>query len=504
MLHESAAPLARLYAPLLKCDDTFILQEYFIPREQFRTFITDLKDVIMTRVHKTIESGDSSVKKAAAAAGGSTLMTLLNITIRFVQPDTDSALPYATHPSGVYAFVLYYRIRRTAEADAALQQCHSLLADAALRLGGTFYLPYRHHYSDEQLHRAYPSFKHFCAQKHRFDPTGMFGNLWWDRYGTKATTRALTLQPKTAAPDTLPPAAAAAPSTPVTSVSIRRSDSFRKLLANPVLREQFLDGFLMDIFAIVPQKEMYRLVTTAAWDARKQNDDDIYGALLESLSKRNTPFTQLTSLWSQVKQLSDQKRELVRETVSVLARLGRVGHVHDYCSIGDHGKLILPLRKAVGMRGRAWIVHDELGNESNIAAVLERAAVNSVDVGEYVSIDYRAIRADGREFGKIPDSSCDLVTLNQGLHHLLPEQLSYFLAAVYRVLRPGALFIIREHDLDTHKHPHLLPMLDCAHMVFNAGTGVPLQMERDEIRGFRSNAEWRVILERAGFRDTLV
>lgn len=49
MLYESAVPLARLYSPLLKNDDTFILQEYFIPKEKFRPFVIDLGEVMERR-----------------------------------------------------------------------------------------------------------------------------------------------------------------------------------------------------------------------------------------------------------------------------------------------------------------------------------------------------------------------------------------------------------------------------------------------------------------------
>ena len=57
---------------------------------------------------------------------------------------------------------------------------------------------------------------------------------------------------------------------------------------------------------------------------------------------------------------------------------------------------------------------------------------------------------------------------NQGLHHLPPDRLSAFLEQVKRVLRPSGLFIVREHDAS----PELMPMLDLAHSVFNAVTGM--------------------------------
>jgi predicted methyltransferase len=46
----------------------------------------------------------------------------------------------------------------------------------------------------------------------------------------------------------------------------------------------------------------------------------------------------------------------------------------------------------------------------------------------------------------VPANCCDLVTINQGLHHLPPASLPLFLRGVRRMLRPGGLFIVREHD----------------------------------------------------------
>lgn len=480
MLYESAAPLARLYSPLLRIDDTFILQEYFVPRENFGAFVLDLKEIVLRKLNKEA------------------LVTLLNISVRFVQNDTDTALPYARHPRGSFAFVFYFRLRRSAEADEILRTYHVALANLALREGGTFYLPYRHHYSDEQLAESYPGFKQFCDQKARFDPTNLFGNLWWDRYGIKSPSPQAPIAPAPPVSLAAEPLAGYAPP----AVSTHRTDSFRKLLASPKLRQQFMDAFLVEVFNIRSNKEVQQHMATAAWHSSNKCDNDIYCAMQESLAKRAGPISQLTGVWSQVRQLADQKKELVRETVSVLARLGKIGQIHNYCSIGDHGKLVLPLRKALDMRGRVWIAHDVNGSETDVGAVLERGAVKGSEVGEFVHIDYANIRGEGRDLRGVPDGACDLVTMNQGLHHLPPDRIMSFLAAVRRVLRPGGLFIVREHDLDAEGK--LTPMLDCAHMVFNALTGVPANLERDEIRGFRPVLQWRQVIEAAGLRDTLL
>jgi hypothetical protein len=64
-----------------------------------------------------------------------------------------------------------------------------------------------------------------------------------------------------------------------------------------------------------------------------------------------------------IQQLSSQRAELVRETGAIFARLGRLGAVHDYCSIGDGGKTVLAFQHAFGMRGNSYVVNDKEGNE---------------------------------------------------------------------------------------------------------------------------------------------
>ena len=71
---------------------------------------------------------------------------------------------------------------------------------------------------------------------------------------------------------------------------------------------------------------------------------------------------------------------------------------------------------------------------------LERGSV--APVGQFVSIDYTLVEP----LTDIPDNAADLVTMNQGLHHLPQDRLLPFLREAYRMLRPNGLFIVREHD----------------------------------------------------------
>jgi SAM-dependent methyltransferase len=289
------------------------------------------------------------------------------------------------------------------------------------------------------------------------------------------------------------------------AVRARRSGSFRALLASPAQRAAFFDVFLVDIFALVPSRELHRLIASAAWDARNAGDAAIYAALRAALAERTSPLSALSALWAGVRQASEQKRELVREVVSVLARLGKVGAVHAYVSIGDAGKLVLPLRAALAMRGAAWVVHDSDAGPEDVAAVVERGAHERASLGTFVRIDYAdvgALAGARRALAPIPDGAADLVTLCQGLHHFVPAQLPALLAEVRRVLRVGGVFLLREHALD--EDGALVPMLDCAHAVFNAVTGVAPEIEAQELRCFRPLAHWRAIVEAAGLADAQV
>eukprot|EP00639_Heterosigma_akashiwo_P034505 CAMPEP_0194738658 /NCGR_PEP_ID=MMETSP0296-20130528/85710_1 /TAXON_ID=39354 /ORGANISM="Heterosigma akashiwo, Strain CCMP2393" /LENGTH=476 /DNA_ID=CAMNT_0039649113 /DNA_START=71 /DNA_END=1498 /DNA_ORIENTATION=+ len=159
LMFESAKPLAALYSPLIQVDDTFVLQEFFVPHAQFEEWLGLAKPIYQEKTEH---------------------IKLLNTTIRYVRQDTVGALPYAQ--GDFFAFVLYYRIARDARGDAELRARHERLARLTVGLGGTFYLPYRHHYPDALLLEAYPMWPRFCRLKEKYDPDGLFTNLWWERY----------------------------------------------------------------------------------------------------------------------------------------------------------------------------------------------------------------------------------------------------------------------------------------------------------------------------------
>ncbi len=136
---------------------TDILHEYFVAPDRFNDFLAACREIIPA--HK---------------------QDLLNVTLRYVDADTSSVLPYA--PQRRIAAVMLFVQKRTPEADGDMRAMTVKLVDRVLALGGSYYLPYRLHATREQLRTAYPRLDEFIAAKRRYDPKLRFSNALWDSY----------------------------------------------------------------------------------------------------------------------------------------------------------------------------------------------------------------------------------------------------------------------------------------------------------------------------------
>lgn len=141
----------------LKFPTTSILQEYFIPVDKFNQFIAALRKI---------------VKKHS--------INVLNASIRYVPANNESILTYA--PQDSFAVVLYIN-----KLNLDLLQKHNKkwtkkLIDKALKLGGTYYLPYELFATQQQFSRAYPQAYHYKQLQEKYDPGKVFNNTFWQKY----------------------------------------------------------------------------------------------------------------------------------------------------------------------------------------------------------------------------------------------------------------------------------------------------------------------------------
>ncbi|MGB9365374.1 MAG: FAD-binding oxidoreductase, partial [Xanthobacteraceae bacterium] len=136
---------------------TDILHEYFVPPERFPDFLAACREVIPP-------SGQD----------------LLNVTLRWLEPDTVSVLSFAPVPR--IAAVMLFPQQMTAEAEEQMRAMTEALIDRVLALGGGYYLPYRLHARADQLRKAYPRVEEFMAKKRAYDPQLRFRNMMWEKY----------------------------------------------------------------------------------------------------------------------------------------------------------------------------------------------------------------------------------------------------------------------------------------------------------------------------------
>lgn len=136
---------------------TDILQEYFIPERYFDQFIKEIKNVLPNKY-----------------------IDLLNITIRDVYKDTDSYLNYAKE--NVFGFVFLFNQKKTDRDEEEMKKMTKQLVEMAIRMEGTYYLPYRLHIDKETFRTVYPQGEEFFRLKLKYDPNELFKNKFYDYY----------------------------------------------------------------------------------------------------------------------------------------------------------------------------------------------------------------------------------------------------------------------------------------------------------------------------------
>lgn len=157
--HEASYDVREL-EPADRSDSTYVLREYFVPIEQLDAFVPKLRAIF--------QKHDVNV---------------INISIRYASADPGTLLAWARGET--FAFVVYYEQGTTSEAIAAVGKWSREMVDAAIAVGGTYYLPYQVHSPREQFVRAYPRAEEFFMLKAKLDPELRFQNTLWDAYGPK-------------------------------------------------------------------------------------------------------------------------------------------------------------------------------------------------------------------------------------------------------------------------------------------------------------------------------
>jgi len=139
-------------------NDTDILQEYFIPRDQFIAFVDGMRDILQRNKAVVLNSG-----------------------IRVVNKE-EIFLNYA--PEDMFAMVLYLNQKTTDEESRKMEKMTKELVDLTINLGGKPYLPYQLYFTKDQLKQAYPNIDQFFELKKEYDPSLLFANHFYKKYSS--------------------------------------------------------------------------------------------------------------------------------------------------------------------------------------------------------------------------------------------------------------------------------------------------------------------------------
>jgi FAD/FMN-containing dehydrogenase len=106
-------------------------------------------------------------------------------TIRLIEPETESALPWARDRYACVIFNLHvdHVPRSIVEARAAFTR----LIDHAMAYGGSYYLTYHRFARRDQLLACHPGLGAFLAAKQRLDPTSVFQSDWYHHITAQVT-----------------------------------------------------------------------------------------------------------------------------------------------------------------------------------------------------------------------------------------------------------------------------------------------------------------------------
>lgn len=144
-----------------------LLQEYFVPLDQLVEFLDRLKRIL------PYDSSESEI-------------VLLSCTVRYVRGDSAPA-PFLSYGRGQAraSVAIDAHVKRQANgdpSDAAAGRFREVI-DAAITLGGTFYLPYHRFAQREQLEAGYPGLADWLEVVGRHNPTRRFHNAFLNHYG---------------------------------------------------------------------------------------------------------------------------------------------------------------------------------------------------------------------------------------------------------------------------------------------------------------------------------
>jgi FAD/FMN-containing dehydrogenase len=134
---------------------------------------------VMTEIYCERE-GLESFMAAVRAYALSQKTEIVSGTVRLIEQDRDSFLPWARKP---YACVMFsVHVERTSSAVIRASDAFRALIEIGLRHGGSYYPAYHRYALKRQVEAAFPQFEEFLKLKRKYDPAELFQSDWYRHY----------------------------------------------------------------------------------------------------------------------------------------------------------------------------------------------------------------------------------------------------------------------------------------------------------------------------------
>ncbi|MEO6291159.1 MAG: FAD-binding oxidoreductase [Burkholderiaceae bacterium] len=150
--YEASMDAAEL-EPVTRNISTYVLQEYFIPERHFAKFAN-----AMSKLMQSVPTGT------------------INVSIRHSPADRTTLMSWAQQD--VFSFVVYYKQRVSLEAVRAVGDWTRAMINLALKMEGTYYLPYQLHATQQQFLNSYPAAAKFKALRQQLGGSRLTNTMW--------------------------------------------------------------------------------------------------------------------------------------------------------------------------------------------------------------------------------------------------------------------------------------------------------------------------------------
>jgi SAM-dependent methyltransferase len=292
------------------------------------------------------------------------------------------------------------------------------------------------------------------------------------------------------------------PSFQPTLPRIQENDSpYRRVFQTTAEMKEEFGKFLETIFYQLDKEIVFKKMEEILSDPNK-TDEAIYQEILSSVQEMKKSFTPLRQMYA----LSVLRDGMGKQAATFLAPFKKEG-MRDFAEIYDR-RYLNAIRREAGcaLDGRTYAVCDFPKQEISLLDRVQAGALfgrypyqafvglNDEDCEDPILQPEKTCRPLG---DSIENGSLDMISCLGGLHHVPDDRLEPFIESMYQKMRPGAVLLFRDHDIDggVVDKEELIAIASVVHSFVNAADEVSGEAERKEIREFKPMKDWIKLLK---------